>query len=89
MEPESTDSSVPFLTGLNRRRVSEAATIRHDATVFDGWLQRESETFDVAHFQDGQDPARQVTVFYADKEPLEKQSVWISSTIATTAQDSS
>ena len=72
-QAHTVDSSVPFLMGLNRSRVSEAATIRHDSTAFDGWLQEKSETFDVAHFQDGKDPARRVTVLYADKENLEQQ----------------
>ncbi len=64
---------MPFLSGLGRRRVSEAATIRHDATAFDEWLPEQATHFDMATFRDPEDPARKVTVFYADKEALERQ----------------
>lgn len=67
------DSDVPFLSGWIQRRVGEAATIRHDATAFDEWLPDHAENFDMATFRDPQDPARKVTVFYADKEAIERQ----------------
>lgn len=70
-DPGSGD--VPFLSGWIRRRVGEAATIRHDATSFDQWLPQRSDHFDMATFRDPRDPARRVTVFYADKEALERQ----------------
>lgn len=64
---------VPFLTGWIQRRVNEASTIRHDATAFDHWLPEHSNHFDMATFSDPRNPARRVTVFYADKEALERQ----------------
>ncbi|MFT4263705.1 MAG: hypothetical protein QM572_10015 [Nocardioides sp.] len=64
---------VPFLTGLTRIKASEAANIRYDATVFDGWLEAEADHFDVHTFRDPSQPGRQVTIFYADKEDLERQ----------------
>lgn len=66
-------SGLPFLQAWNQRRTSEAATIRHDFTSFDEWLRRHADRFDFATFQDPSDTARRVTVFYADKEALERQ----------------
>jgi hypothetical protein len=70
---DTADLDAPFLQGWNQRRVSEAGMIRHDATSFDEWLSDYATHFDAAAFQDPRDPARRVTVFYADKEALEKQ----------------
>jgi hypothetical protein len=67
------DGDVPFLRGWNQRRISEPAMIRHDSTSFDEWLPDHADRFDTATFQDPGDPARRVTVFYADKEALEQQ----------------
>lgn len=69
----SDDSDRSFLSGWIQRRVSEASTIRHDATAFDEWLPDQADNFDMATFRDPDDPARKVTVFYADKERLERQ----------------
>lgn len=66
------DPTAPFLSSLARQATSEASMIRHDSSVFDGWLKAESENFDVARFVDPLDPARNVTVLYADKERLER-----------------
>lgn len=65
--------SVPFLTGLARRRSTEASILRHEATVLDGWLSSESSHFDVLTFEDPDSAARRMTIFYADKEQLERQ----------------
>jgi len=73
IQPDESDASVPFLRDWKRRRVSEAASIRHDATAFDDWLRRETGEFDVVTFEAPDDPARRVTIFYADKEDLERQ----------------
>lgn len=62
-----------FLNGWARRRVSEPAMIRHDSTAFDGWLAEQAQQFDAETFRDPRDPARKVTVLYADKEALERQ----------------
>ena len=67
------DGDVPFLQGWNQRRISEPAMIRHDSTSFDEWLPNHANRFDTATFQDPSDPARRVTVFYADNEALERQ----------------
>jgi hypothetical protein len=67
------EGALPFLQAWNQRRTSEAAMIRHDFTSFDEWLPHHADRFDSATFQDPNDPARRVTVFYADKEALEKQ----------------
>lgn len=67
------EPGVPFLAGLRRRKVSEAAHLRHDSTVFDDWLPQYAGHFDIATFRDPDDSARQVTVIYADKEDIERQ----------------
>lgn len=64
---------VPFLRGWNQSRFSEAAMIRHDSQIFDRWLRQKCVHFDTADFQDPDDPAREVTVYYADREALERQ----------------
>lgn len=65
--------SAPFLTGLARTRTTEASVLRHEAQVLDGWLSQESRNFDVATFQDPNNGARRMSIFYADKEQLERQ----------------
>lgn len=67
------DNDLSFLRNLEHLGVSEAATIRHDATAFDDWLLQEADNFDVKTFEDPDDYRRKVTVFYADKEALERQ----------------
>jgi hypothetical protein len=62
----------PFLTTAKRTYPSEAAFIRHDSTRFPGWLTLGGTDFDSCAFSDPEDPHRRVTIFYADKEPLEK-----------------
>jgi hypothetical protein len=64
---------VPFLKAWNQRHFSEASAIRHDFKSFDRWLRKRASTFDLATFVDPGDPERKVTVIYADKEPLERQ----------------
>ncbi len=66
-------ASVPFLAGLKRLRTTEAAVVRHEATAFDGWLEVEGGNFDVVTFQDPSNTARRMSIFYADKEQLERQ----------------
>lgn len=72
-EEPSEEGSVPFLTGLARRRTTEASILRHEAAALDGWLTQESSHFDVCTFQDPASEARRMTIFYADKEQLEQQ----------------
>lgn len=72
-EEPSEDGSVPFLTGLARRRTTEASILRHDASALDGWLSKQSRQFDVTTFQDPTNNARRMSIFYADKEQLERQ----------------
>lgn len=66
-------ASVPFLTGLKRTRTTEASVLRHEAATFDGWLATEADNFDVTTFQDPTNGARRMSIFYADKERLERQ----------------
>lgn len=47
--------------------------IRHDSTAFDGWLADQADQFDAETFRDPRDSARKMTVLYADKEALERQ----------------
>lgn len=72
-EEPAEEGSVPFLTGLARRRTTEASVLRHEATVLDDWLSTESSHFDVITFKDPDDAARRMSIFYADKELLERQ----------------
>lgn len=72
-ESPTEKGSTPFLSGLARARVTEAAVLRHEAQVLDGWLSEESSHFDVATFQDPKNDARRMSIFYADKEQLERQ----------------
>lgn len=72
-EGPSEEGSVPFLTGLVRGRTTEASVLRHEASVLDGWLSKESSQFDVTTFQDPTNSARRMSIFYADKEQLERQ----------------
>lgn len=69
----SEEGSVPFLMALARRRTTEASILRHEAAALDGWLTQESSHFDVHTFQDPVSEARRMTIFYADKEQLERQ----------------
>ena len=66
-------SSVPFLVGLKRTRTTEASVLRHEAVAFDGWLKTEADHFDVATFHDPSNGKRRMSIFYADKELLERQ----------------
>lgn len=72
LEGSSIDATVPFLRGLRRRSVTEATSLRDDWSSFETWLRGESAT-DMMTFVDPDDPARRMTVFYADKEALEVQ----------------
>lgn len=70
--PESSNTDLPFLAGLDDGGTSEAAIIRHDASRFEGWKLIDVTVQDVVSFEDPADPNRKVAVIYTDKEPLEK-----------------
>lgn len=74
-EPSDTRRSgnIPYLSALaNRVESSEAALIRHDHARFDDWGRIDGEMYDVVEFYDPSNPAKRVSVLYADKEGPER-----------------
>lgn len=69
---ELSASDLPFLSQVTNGTASEAAIIRHDAGVFEDWLEIDGQIYDVAHFVDRKDARRKVSIIYADKEELER-----------------
>lgn len=70
--PQSlSNTSVPFLRSLESSTTHEGAIIRSDAQYFDDWFGGATETHDVWRYSDPSNPARRITVIYADKTPLE------------------
>lgn len=62
-----------FISSIKRvHSASEASILRHDAENMPDWLPSGSEFFDVWNYVDPEDSGRRVSVFYADKEPLER-----------------
>lgn len=73
LDGEVGDGTVPFLRGMQRRKVREASALRQDWQHFGDWLRRESDHVDMMTFEDPDDRDRRMTIIYADKEELEEQ----------------
>lgn len=71
-EVEFSASDLPFLSQIANGTASEAAVIRHDAGVFEDWLEIDGQIYDIAQFVDRKDTRRKVSIIYADKEELER-----------------
>ena len=73
LDGDVSDATIPFLRGLQRRKVREATALREDWQRFGDWIQVEAGHVDMMTFEDPSDRARRMTIIYADKEDLEVQ----------------